>query len=98
MYIVYFSLLEVYGQQQNVKWKPRLTLEITCSKKSDRVKSEANITPKYLHLFTLSNSQLKIDRDNEEILYNFLLLPIDMDLVFERLKVSLSAFSHNVTL
>ena len=62
------------------------------------MKSEANITPKYLHLFTLSNSQLKVDRDNEEILYNFLLLPIDMDLVFERLKVSLFDFRHNVTL
>ena len=56
------------------------------------MKSEANTTPKYLHLFTLSNSQLKIDRDNEEILYNFLLLTIDMDLVFERLQVSLFAF------
>ena len=56
--------------------------------------SEANITRKYLNLVTLSNSQSNIDRDKEEVLTNFLLLPIKMHLVFERFKVSLFAFSH----
>ena len=62
------------------------------------MKSEANIAPKYLNLFMLSNLQSKIERDNEEIVNNYLLLPINMDLVLESFKVSLFAFSHNAAL
>ena len=45
----------------------------------------------------LSNSQSKIERDDQEILCNLLLLPISMDFVLERFKVSLFAVSHNAT-
>ena len=62
------------------------------------MKSEANIAPKYLNLFMLSNPRSKIERDNEEIVNNYLLLPINMDLVLESFKVSPFAFSHNATL
>ena len=62
------------------------------------MKSEANIAPKYLNLFMLSNLQSKIERDNEEIVNNYLLLPINMDLVLESFKASLFAFSHNAAL
>ena len=57
------------------------------------MKSEANIAPKYLNLFMLSNPRSKIERDNEEIVNNYLLLPINMDLVLESFKISLFAFS-----
>ena len=57
------------------------------------MKSEANIIPKYLNLFMLSNSQSKIERDNEEIVNNYLLLPINIGLVLESFKVSLFAFT-----
>ena len=46
----------------------------------------------------LSNSQSKIERDNEEIVNNYLSLPINIGLVLESFKVSLFAFSHNATL
>ena len=62
------------------------------------MKSEANIAPKYLNLFMLSNLRSKIERDNEEIVNNYLLLLINMDLVLESFKVSLFAFSHNAAL
>ena len=62
------------------------------------MKSEANIAPKYLNLFMLSDLRSKIERDNEEIVNNYLLLPTNMDLVLESFKVSLFAFSHNVAL
>lgn len=45
-----------------------------------------------------SNSQSKIERDNKEILHNFLLLPSNIDLVLERFKVSLFALGQNVVL
>ena len=45
-----------------------------------------------------ANSQSKIERDNKEILNNFLLLPSNIDLVLERFKVSLFAFRQNVVL
>ena len=61
------------------------------------MKSEANIAPKYLNLFMLSDLRSKIERDNEEIVNNYLLLPINMDLVLESFKVSLFTFSHNAT-
>ena len=62
------------------------------------MRSEANKTPQYLNLITRSNPHSKIGIDNEEILNNFLFLPIHMDLVLERLKGSLFAFIHNATL
>ena len=45
-----------------------------------------------------SNLQSKIERDNKEILNNFLLLSSNIDLVLERFKVSLFAFRQNVVL
>lgn len=45
-----------------------------------------------------ANSQSKIERDNKEILNNFLLLSSNIDLVLERFKVSLFAFRQNVVL
>ena len=62
------------------------------------MKSDAKIIPKCFNVFTLSRLQSNIGTDMEEISANFLWLPINMDLVLERLSVSLLALSHKVTL
>jgi hypothetical protein len=65
---------------------------------SVQVKFVDSITPKYLKLDTVLISVSKIDNDNEETFPSFLLLPIIIDLVLSRFRVSLFSRSQWATL